>query len=262
MLHHLTLYGHFFKQNLKTSLEYRSSFIIGALSTFFMQLAGLLTLWVVMQQVPLLKGWTLEQMLLIYGFLTLAKSLNHMFADNLWRLGWAYLQTGNFDRYLVRPVNPLFHLLADRFCQDGVGNFVVGLALIIHSSLTLNIPWSLENALYTVVAVLSGGLIFMGINLITSSLSFWMMDSLPVMWGTFETHEFAKYPLTIYGKAVNVVFTWILPFGLTSFYPASYLLGKDVGLLAWVSPLVAAALLGVGLLVWNTGIKRYSSSGS
>jgi len=262
MTRYPSLYGHFFKQNLKTQLEYRDSFIIGMLSTVAMQVAGLLTLWVVMRQVPLLRGWTLDQLLLIYGLITLSKSLNHMFADNLWRLGWAYIRTGDFDRYLVRPVNPLFHLLADRFCQDGVGNFIVGLALLIHSSLELGIPWTLQSGLYTLISVLAGGLIFLGINLITSSLSFWMVDSLPVMWGTFETHEFAKYPLNIYGQGISLIFTWILPFALASFYPASYLLGKDVGLLAWVSPGVAAALLALGYLLWSAGLRQYSSSGS
>ena len=32
---------------------------------------------------------------------------------------------GEFDRYLVRPIDPLFHLLADGFNVDGVGNFLL-----------------------------------------------------------------------------------------------------------------------------------------
>ena len=68
---------------------------------------------------------------LIYGLVTLAKSINHMFADNLWTIGRQYIRTGAFDRFLVRPIDPLFHLLADRFCHDGIGNFLVGLTLVV-----------------------------------------------------------------------------------------------------------------------------------
>lgn len=262
MARYTRMYFDLLAQNIKTKLEYRVNFFIGGVSTLAGQVAGLLTLWVVMETIPTLKGWTLHQLLLIYGLLVLSKSLNHMFADNLWRLGWAYIRTGDFDRYLVRPVNPLFHLIADRFCEDGIGNFVVGLGLLIYSSMALDIPWTFFNVMYTLLMVLSGGLVFFGINLITASLSFWMTDSLPLMWGVFETHEFAKYPLKIYHTSVNVVFTWILPFGIASYYPASYLLGHPVGWLAWIAPVVALVLVFVGYGVWKTGLSRYTGAGS
>jgi len=51
-------------------MEYRVNFIIGAASTIFLQLAGLLTIWVIMQQIPSLNGWGLYEILLIYGLFT------------------------------------------------------------------------------------------------------------------------------------------------------------------------------------------------
>src|SRR5512139_299084 len=114
-------------------MEYRVNFIIGASSTIFLQVSSLLTIWVVMSQIPSLNGWELDQILLIYGLITLAKSINHMFADNLWTIGRQYIRNGAFDRFLVRPIDPLFHLLADRFCHDGIGNFLVGSILVIVS---------------------------------------------------------------------------------------------------------------------------------
>jgi ABC-2 type transport system permease protein len=135
------LYWLFLKNRFKILLEYRANFLIGAASTVMMQTAGLLTIWVVMAQVPSLKGWTLPELWLIYGLITLALSINHMFADNLWTLGEQYVRTGSFDRFLVRPVNPLFHLLADRFCHDGIGNFLVGLVLVLTAAYSLDLQW-------------------------------------------------------------------------------------------------------------------------
>ena len=130
---YLDLYWTFLIQRLKILMEYRVNFLIGAASTIAFQLAGLTMVWVVMSQIPDLNGWTLDQILLIYGILTLSKSINHMFADNLWTIGDQYIRSGGFDRFLVRPINPLFHLVADRFCHDGVGNFLVGLELVLTS---------------------------------------------------------------------------------------------------------------------------------
>ncbi|NJL92699.1 MAG: ABC transporter permease [Anaerolineae bacterium] len=256
------LYWVFLIQRLKLLMEYRANFFIGAASTVAVQGAGLLTIGVVMSQVPDLNGWTLNEILLIYGLITLSKSINHMFADNLWTLGWNYIRSGSFDRFLVRPINPLFHLLADRFCHDGIGNFLVGVALVTHAWLRLAIPLTLGNLLYVLVAVLSGGLIFIALNLITATSSFWIMNSLPLTRAVFENHLFAQYPLSIYPRAIHTALTWLIPYGFASFYPASYLLGREVGVLAWLGLPVALLLLAFAYRLWLLGLSRYSGTGS
>ena len=47
-----SLYWLFFKNRIKILMEYRVNFLIGAVSTIVMQAAGLLTIWVVMTQIP------------------------------------------------------------------------------------------------------------------------------------------------------------------------------------------------------------------
>jgi ABC-2 type transport system permease protein len=263
MRRYLDLYWLFLKQRFKILLEYRANFLIGASSTISMQAAGILAIWVVMRQVPDLNGWTMAEIWLVYGLITLSKSLNHMFADNLWTLGWNYVRTGAFDRFLVRPIDPLFHLLADRFCHDGVGNFLVGLVLVASAVAQLNLALTLLDVLYLTVAVISGGLIFIALNLITGVSAFWVMDSVPVIRVVFETHEFTKYPLTIYPKAIGMLLTFFIPYGLASFYPASHLLGRDIPLLlAWAGPVAALVLLFIGYRAWLFGLRHYSSTGS
>jgi ABC-2 type transport system permease protein len=256
------LYGVFFMNRLKIFLEYRVSFLIGASSTFVMQAAGLFTIWVVMQKVPNLVGWNFDEVLLLYGLVTISRSLEHMFADNLWTLGRHYIRSGDFDRFLIRPVDPLFHLLADRFNHDGIGNFLIGLALIVRSSVALGVEWTLEKVLCVVCAVLGGGLIFIALNLLTCVSAFWIMDSAPVTLAVHETHEFAKYPLSMYGGAVKTLLTWVIPYGLASYYPALFILRRDSSVLAFIAPVVALALLFVAYRAWLIGLQRYAGTGS
>lgn len=262
MTRHLRLYWAFLIQQFKSYAEYRANFFIGASSTIVLQASNLLTLWVVMRQIPSFNGWNFSELLLIYGLVTLAKSINHMFADNLWTVGRVYIRTGQFDRFLVRPLDPLFHLIADRFCYDGVGNFLVGLGLLLTAMSSLQIDWTPLIAAYLLMAVLSGGLIFIALNLLTCVSAFWIMDSVPVTRVVFDNHLFAQYPLSIYPKAIGVWLTWVIPYGFASFYPASYLLGKDIGALAWLGPVVAAALLALAYAAWRFGLRFYSSTGS
>ncbi len=262
MVRYLSLYGAFLLQRFKILMEYRVNFLIGATSTIFLQAAGIATIWVVMSQVPELNGWSFDEVLMVYGLVTLAKSINHMFADNLWTLGNQYIRTGGFDRFLVRPIDPLFHLLADRFCHDGIGNFLVGALLVAKSSAALGIPWTPLNLAYLAAAVLSGGVIFIALNLLTCVSAFWIMDSVPVTRLVFDNHLFAQFPLSIYPKAVGIWLTWVIPYGFASFYPASHLLGREVGLLAWMGIPVAALLLVVSYRFWQFGLRHYSSTGS
>ena len=262
MTRYLSLYRLLLTQRFKALMEYRANFIIGAASTIFLQASSILAIWVVMQQVPTLNGWTYDEVLLVYGLITLAKSINHMFADNLWTLGRVYIRSGGFDRFLVRPIDPLFHLLADRFCQDGVGNFLVGAALVIKSSISLQIAWTPLKALMLLVAVVSGGLIFIALNLLTCTAAFWIVDSVPVTRLVFDNHLFAQYPLSIYPKAIGILLTWVVPYGLASFYPAAYLLGRDLGWVAWLAPLAAAVLLFLGYRFFQFGLRHYSGTGT
>jgi ABC-2 type transport system permease protein len=257
-----SLYYHFLLQRFKILMEYRVNFLIGASSTIFVQGAGLLAIWVVMSQVPSLNSWSLDEVLLVYGMITLAKSINHMFADNLWTIGRMYIRSGNFDRFLVRPIDPLFHLLADRFCHDGVGNFLVGLALVVKATLSLGIAWSSYNLVYLLIAVLSGGAIFIALNLLTATSAFWIMDSIPLTQIIFNTHEFAKFPLSIYSRGIRVTLTWLIPYGFASFYPASHLMGREVGWLAWAGPLVAVLSLFIAYRTWLFGLRHYGGTGS
>lgn len=259
---YLRLYRTFTVMNIRASMSFRSDFLIGLASTVMMQGAQVAALFLVMGKIPSLAGWSLDQLFLMFGLVTLARSLNHMFGDQLWRLGWLFIRTGDFDKYLLRPVNPLFHFVASRFCQDGIGYAFVGLAMIVKGSLGLHGIWTPLSVLCCVVAVLGGGLIFFAINLITASASFWMVDSLALMQGVFMTNEMAQYPVPIYGRIVQGLLTFVLPYGLISFYPVQALTGGHFGVLAWATPLAGLVILGVGILVWRAGVRHYGSTGS
>jgi ABC-2 type transport system permease protein len=252
----------FLRQRLMILMEYKASFFIGATSTIAVQSAGLLSVYVVMQQIPSLRGWAFDEILLTYGLLLVSRSLNHMFADNLWTLGREYIRTGGFDRFMVRPINPLFHLLADRFCQDGLGYFIVGLLLIGRSITTLGIPLTPFLLCYLVLSAVCGGLIFFALNLITATSAFWLMDSIPVTRVVFDNNEFAKYPIAIYPQFVRFLLTWLIPYAFASFYPATLVLGRDLGVLTWLGPVVAVVLTVVAYRVWLFGLNHYKGTGS
>jgi ABC-2 type transport system permease protein len=193
--------------------------------------------------------------------MSLSRSLNQMFTDSTWQLG-GYIRRGGFDRFLIRPMNPLFHLLANQFNTDGIGNFLVGLVLVVEAGRELGVYTSAFAVLYTVVSVFSGAVIFTAISLAAATSAFWLQDSIAVSAAVFENHRFAYFPLNIYPRAFIFALTWIIPYGFASFYPAAFLLGGDVGLLAWLGPVIAAGLAILSYRVWLFGLRHYSGTGS
>lgn len=257
------LYWQFFKARLKVMMEYRADFFIGVLSVFLIQGTAILFVSIVFQQIDSLHGWTFHQILFIYAIALLGRSIEHIFFDNLWTVGWQYIRPGNFDRLMIRPVNVLFHLIADRVQQDGVGSFLIGLIVLFTAVPHLGVDWAITDVLLLILMIVSSAAIFLAVNLFFATFSFWMVDSLPVMVAVQGTSDFARYPMGIYGKGIQFVLTWIIPYGFTAFYPAAVFIDPSgFRQFALLTPLVAALSLTIAYLFWNRGLRAFSSTGN
>ena len=77
------------------------------------------------------------------------------------------------------------------------------------------------------------------------------------------TNEFVNYPISVYNKAVQNILTYVIPFAFTSYFPALYFLtGENPLFNIGMTMLVSVVVMGVGVLIWNKGLKAYESAGS
>lgn len=257
------LYAAFFAQSVKAKLEYRLDFALGIAATFLTQAAGLVFLGVVFSKVPHIHGWSLYEVALIYGIAGAARGLTEFLFDNVWWLSWVYVREGRFDHLLHRPVDPLFHFIADRVETHGLGNLVTGLAVVAVAWSHLGIPVTAGRLAFLAVALASGACIHFAINLAAASLSFWLVDMRHLI-GTLDSFSaLGRYPLVIYPQGLQFFLTWILPYGFVAFFPAGFLLDRPgfatIGLFA---PVVAAAALLAAAAVFRRGLAAYESTGS
>ena len=261
MRRYLKLFGWFTFLHVKTLLEYRADLLLGIISQFCIQGGGVLAVWVVMRQVPNLNGWNFNEVLLIQGLVFMAFGLSVMFTNNLWFIS-RYLRTGDFDRLLLRPIDPLFHLVMDFFSKSSVGDLLSGATLILLASISLHLVWTPFKLFYLLAALVTGAAIFTSTYLLTAVTAFWIMNSHPVTFVVFKNFEFVKFPIDIYPASIRLLLTWVIPYGFVSFYPANYILGRDTGPMAWAGIGMAAVLLFIGRRLWFVGLRRYASTGS
>ena len=250
-------------QNLKRLMEYKADFLTGAVSFLIDQAIGIAFIFIIFTQIPQLSGFSFEQIVFIYGFSQIPKGLDHLLADNLWCVGYFIVKKGDFDKYLTRPINPLFHVIAETFQVDAAGELVVGVGLIIYSSAGAGLYITPLSVILTILVIPFASLIYTSIKIATSALAFWIKSSGFIIQMVYGMNEFSKYPTTIYSVPVRIFVTYIIPFALTGYYPVMYILTGESPLTSIGTVVLVSILFFVlSLFIWNKGINAYESAGS
>ncbi len=250
-------------QNLKRLMEYKADFLTGAVSFLIDQAIGIAFIFIIFTQIPQLSGFTFEQIVFIYGFSQIPKGLDHLLADNLWCVGYFIVKKGDFDKYLTRPINPLFHVIAETFQVDAAGELVVGIGLIIYSSAGAGLYITPLSITLTVLVIPFAALIYTSIKITTSAFAFWIKSSGFIIQMIYGMNEFSKYPTTIYSLPVRILVTYMIPFALTGYYPVIFILTGNSPITSIGTVVLVSILFFVlSLFIWHKGINAYESAGS
>jgi ABC-2 type transport system permease protein len=256
------IYRLFVAQSLKQNLEYRADLIIGILSFVAVQAVGLLSIRLIYNYIPDIAGWSFNELLLIYGLFQIPRGIDHLFTDNLWMVS-NMVRKGTFDQILTRPLNPLFHVVAQRFQIEAFGELLLGIGILLYVFPMLGIQLVPLQLLILVVFILIGSFIYTAIKLFATTLSFWFKNSFPIMVTIYDMALFTQRPLAIYPLAMQFLLSYIIPFAFTAYFPAVYLL-RDVQV--WTLLLQAFAVTVTILILsyrfWLLGISHYESAGS
>ena len=263
MRRYIRLHRIFIAQYMKRLMEYKADFLLGAIGLIFAQAIQILFIGIIFSGIPSLRGWSFEEVLFIYGFSLIPKFIDHLFTDNLWMVGYRIVRKGEFDKYLTRPINTLYHVIFERFCVDAFGEMITCILLLVYAVPRLNLPFYWYTIPLLLVVVVFATLIYTSLKIMTSAISFWTKASGHIIHMLYMTNDFSKYPVTIYNKAVQTVITYVIPFAFTAFYPASYFLTGENGLFCIGGTVIAGTVLFLlAIFIWNRGLRAYESAGS
>ena len=166
--------------------------MIGLMGFFLTQAAGIAFLYLVFEQIPTLADWTLPQLIFIYGFAQIPRGLDHLFTDNIWLVAYRYVINGDFDRYMLRPMNLYMQVIFEKLQPDALGELLVGSILVTISLQKGVVGISGLNVLLFVVSVLAGSVIYTAIKLLFASFAFWIKVSGPVLYTAYQFADFAS----------------------------------------------------------------------
>lgn len=266
---YVRLYKVLISQFFKVVLQSKVDFLMGLFGFFLSQFTGIAFLYLVFEQIPSLQGWTLDQLIFIYGFAQIPRGIDHLLTDNIWMLAWRLVVTGNFDRYMLRPMNLFFQVISEKLQPDALGELLVGSILVIRCLIKGIVVVDGIHIVLFFVSILAGAVIYTAIKLFFASLSFWLKTSSPFLQMAYEMANFAKYPIEIYAKGIRFVITWIIPFAFVAYLPASYFLGMGGafafggnGGVIFIECVLAAVFWIVAYSLFQKGTSIYESAGN
>jgi ABC-2 type transport system permease protein len=252
---------------VRSQLTYRTSFALDVAAQFVGQSIELVVILVLFTQTGSLGGFSVQEVLLIYGLAGTAFGLADLAVGQVEELPY-FIRTGEFDVMLLRPLGTLTQLLSADIALKRLGRVAAGLLVLGWSLATLDLPWTPVRVLLAVTTPLTGAVILSAIWVAANSVSFWIVDGREMANSfTYGSNFSTAYPITIYGPWLRRALCYAVPAAFVAYFPALALLGRPdpLGLpaaLQWSSPLVAVLAVGVAGLIWRSGVRHYQGTGS
>ncbi len=247
--------------SLQVTLQYREDFLVdgavGVIRTGFSVIPTLL----VFQHRDTLAGWTAPDVLLVMGLYLLMHSLVSAFIEpNLGEVVEG-IRNGTLDLVLLKPADAQL-LVSTRRIQPSAGWDLLGSACLIGWSLSSRPLPSPVDAVVAAGLVVAGLVAIYGLWLLAICTSFWFVkvDNLRFALGSIA--DAGRNPLPVYGPALRVVLTAVIPVGVATSFPVTALRGEWSMALIGAAGGIAVAFAVGSRVVWRRALASYTSASS
>jgi len=256
------LYAYLLRFSFSRAMEFRLDFFFRIGMDILWNFMNLTFFTVLFLHTGMLGGWNYDQVLVFVGVLFVTDAFQMtVFSNNMW---WfpVYVNRGDLDYYLVRPVSSLFFVSLNEFAANSFVNLLIALGVLTWA--LARYPEPLAPSMIALLAALIGLGVFIHylINMIFLIPVFWLHSGDGVKMLYWNLSSTGNRPHGIYKGWVRRVLTSIIPFALIASYPVEGLFGGKPA--ATLMHMGAVALLGsVALGVfWRIGLRAYSSASS
>lgn len=254
MKKHLKIMACYFRLNLSSALEYRSSFLIQTLGMALNNSAFIFFWWVAFGQLGQeIAGYSFQDVMFIWAGTSAAFGFSDIVFGNTRSLSRLII-TGELDTFLLQPCNTLVNVIFAKTNLSAYGDLLYGFILMGLMHGTNGVAWG-----WFLVVMVVGGLLMCAVTLSAHVLTFYFGDASLIgsMVSEFLVN-FSIYPETIYGPVMRAIMYSIIPAGFIVHVPMRLTHGFRLDL---VVLLAAASALYCSFAAWffYRGLRRYES---
>ena len=263
MIRHFRLFLRLLYMHNRANVEYRGDFWLKIASLALRNVVGIVFIYALFANIGTLAGWSREEVMMLYALAVAPRGILQLFCNGAWQLR-QYINRGQFDQMLTRPLSPIFQTVTLTMSIEGLGTLAVGVAAFGYGYNALGLAWGFAAWLYVLAVLIGGTVLAVSLDVFGHGLVFWSPKAQRLQWFIEQSTEFAQYPVRLYHEALQVVLSTVLPFAFISYYPLAMLLDKAGGstALGLMSPLVGVAFALLISRFWHAGLQRYQSAGS
>lgn len=251
---------YFWGSALAVELEYRSNFVLAALSAVGGAVGSVFGISLLYQGGYQPGGWTFAEALLVLGaFLMLDGFAFTLLTPNLNRIV-EQVQKGTLDFVLLKPLDSQFWLSFRTISPWGLTDFGIGLGLWLYAGSRLGLgalDYLAGFALLGVALVMLYSLWF-----IIGSSSIWFVKVANATEVLRTVLEAGRFPAQAFPAAYRFLFTFIVPVAFLTTVPAEAALGRLSLPTLGLALLIALGLLLVSRLFWRLALRSYTSASS
>lgn len=261
-MRYLRLYLHFLRFSASRALEFRLDFFFRIVMDVVYYAVNLAFFTVLFGHTAELGAWSLDQVyVFVCGFLWVDAVFMTVFANNMWWLP-IFINRGDLDYHLVRPVSSLFILSLRDFAANSFVNVILATSLLAWS--LLRYPEALHPAflLLFLAMLLLGVLFHWAVRILFILPVFWIHSGRGLDEVAWQLGKLGERPHQIYQPWLRAILLTVLPLALCHSVPAHVLFGGPrIGPAAGVVAVAVGFAVGLRLL-WNRALRSYSSASS
>ena len=248
--------------SLVLGLQYRWNFVVDGLVSLLWTLLGIVPLYIALHDRPPVEGWTFERALVVVGYFTLLRGILDGAVNPSLYAVVEQIRQGTLDFVLLKPADAQFLVSTTRFEPWKALDVVAALGILGWAFHLLGTAPTAGGTALSLALLVAALMVLYSLWILVIAAAFWVvrLDNLAFFFGS--VFDFARWPVTLFKGAWRVLFTFVIPLGLMTTYPAQALLGSlhvPTALLAGLGSLAFATLARV---VWTRAIGRYTSASS
>lgn len=262
MRRYLRLYLSFVRFSISRAVEFRLDFFCRIFMDLVFYAVNLAFFKVLFLRISSLGGWSEPQIMVFVASYLVADAIQMtVFANNVWVIP-TMINRGDLDYYLVRPVSSLFFLSLRDVAVSSTINLLCALSILF---------WALSNfeghigfiqLLVFGLTVLNGAFLYLLIGLVFVLPAFWTHSARGFTQAFFATNQLFEQPYTIFKGLTRIILTTVLPYSLMASFPARIIFeGIQPSILLHLG-LVTVLLFSTIALIWQRGLRAYSSASS
>lgn len=268
--HYLQVFQYSAYLAVRREMEYSSYLFCWMFMIPIELFSGVYMLKAIMDRIGTLNGWTFGQVAFLYGLGVFSHGFQDMFFIQTRHIE-NYVVEGEFDRYLVRPMGVFFQFCTGTVNFCGFFDLIPGIIIFGYGCAQVGFSWNFVNIVNLLLVVAGATLIQAAIYTLTGSVAFWTKKSSIFVSVNLQMFDkTTQWPMSIYPGWFIRLFSFLLPMGFVSFYPACGFLGRSSGIdfpipleMAVWTPVVGVVWFVLARKVFLWGLKsRYESAGS